>query len=213
RQGELCWKISFPTRDVGYVSIERFLQGATYILKTTDAGQTWSEKQFSAALVDQQGIGFVSASHGWVGGWGNPTYETTNGGDTWTLSSFGSNVNRFRFLSDTLGYAVGSRVYKYTRIPVDVEEETTPLTLVLEQNYPNPFNPTTTIEFVLPKEQFVLVKILDILGREVDRLFSGKRQRGRSAIEWNASNRPTGVYFVQLETTGSVQTRKLVLLK
>jgi len=83
----------------------------------------------------------------------------------------------------------------------------------LRQNYPNPFNPTTTIEFTLPKEEFVVIKILDVLGREVARLFSEKGRRGSNVIQWNASDRSSGVYLIQLETHEFVQTRKLLLLR
>jgi len=83
----------------------------------------------------------------------------------------------------------------------------------LLQNYPNPFNPATTIEFVLPREQFVVVKIVDLLGREVDRIFSGRGEQGRNAVQWSGSGHATGIYFVLLETGEYRQARKLVLLK
>jgi photosystem II stability/assembly factor-like uncharacterized protein len=214
RQGELCWKITFPTPARGYVSIERFLQGGTYILKTTNGGETWHEKQFSASLIDQQGIGFATESHGWVGGWNNPTYETTNGGDTWTLSSFGTNVNRFRFLNDTLGYAVGSRVYKYSRIPVNVdEEETFPVSFALEQNYPNPFNPKTNFEFGVSSLEFVSLKVFDVLGRELTTLVNEITSPGRHTVTWDGSNYPSGVYLYRLTTPTFTSTRRMILLK
>ena len=43
----------------------------------------------------------------------------------------------------------------------------------LYQNYPNPFNPTTTIEFVLPKAEFVKLKIYNIWARKWRRWFRG----------------------------------------
>lgn len=114
RSGEWCWKINFVDRITGYISIERH-SGLSYILKTTDGGLTWNEKTF--LVYDQEGIGFIDENHGWVGGWTGPTYETTDGGDTWDLAKWGYFVNRFRFLNDTLAYAVGERVYKYVRAP------------------------------------------------------------------------------------------------
>ena len=88
-----------------------------------------------------------------------------------------------------------------------------PGTPILRQNYPNPFNPATAIGFDLPKEQVAVVSILNVLGQEVEKVFAGKAERGRTRVIWNASGRPTGVYFVRLETAGFVQTRKLILLK
>src|SRR3990172_6189152 len=114
RLGELCWKINFISRMTGYVSIEKFSAGSTYYLKTTDGGLTWSDQLFQEFQYDVQGIGFVSDTVGWLGGWGGNTYATTDGGASWQLAGFGYIVNRFRFLSDELAYASGQTVYKYS---------------------------------------------------------------------------------------------------
>jgi photosystem II stability/assembly factor-like uncharacterized protein len=118
RLGELCWKIQFRTKNIGYVSIEKFQPGPTYYLKTTDGGVTWSDKLFQDTLYDAQGIGFVSDSVGWIGGWGGDTYETKDAGASWHLAGFGQIINRFRFINDTLAYAVGLTVYKYSPCPM-----------------------------------------------------------------------------------------------
>jgi photosystem II stability/assembly factor-like uncharacterized protein len=111
RSGEWCWKISFINKTTGYVSIERH-SGFAYILKTTNAGASWTEKPFME--YDEEGIGFVNENTGWIGGWTGPTYETTNGGNNWNQVNWGYYVNRFRFINDTIAYAVGDRVYKYS---------------------------------------------------------------------------------------------------
>src|SRR5262245_11221032 len=63
--GVWCWKISFPTRRVGYVSIESYNQLAD-VLKTTDGGMTWTELP-SFQLERTQGVGFVNETMGWAG--------------------------------------------------------------------------------------------------------------------------------------------------
>ncbi|MEO6694022.1 MAG: metallophosphoesterase [Ignavibacteria bacterium] len=114
RSGEWCWKISFPSKNVGYVSIERH-SGMAYIIKTTNGGLSWNDKIFKT--YDEEGIGFINENTGWIGGWTGPTYETTNGGNNWNQTNWGYYINRFRFINDTLAYAVGDRVYKYVRAP------------------------------------------------------------------------------------------------
>ena len=112
-----AWKISFPSRTVGYVSIEAW--GAEeYFLKTTDGGTTWEDKLFWSGEIPYgaQGIGFVTPTRGWMGSFirQRPTLKTEDGGETWQEAGFGNSVNRFRFLNDTLGYASGQTIYQYS---------------------------------------------------------------------------------------------------
>ena len=83
----------------------------------------------------------------------------------------------------------------------------------LYQNYPNPFNPTTTIEFVLPKAEFVKLKIYNILGEKVATLVSRKLVAGKYKYDWDASSLASGVYLSRMAAGDFVQTRKMVLLK
>jgi hypothetical protein len=70
----------------------------------------------------------------------------------------------------------------------------------LDQNYPNPFNPMTTIEFELEQPSFVTLKIFNVLGQEVATLFDQQEMsEGMQAIEFDATNFASGVYFYKLE--------------
>ncbi len=89
-----------------------------------------------------------------------------------------------------------------------------PKTFGLAQNYPNPFNPTTTIEFSVPKTEFVTLKIYNLLGQEVANLVSEKLTAGKYKYDWDAGRLASGVYLYQLKTDqGFSQTRKLILMK
>lgn len=107
-----CWKISFPTRRVGYVSVQPGgdYSGPLHCLRTSDGGMTWSEILISTD--DTEGIGFATPMIGWVSG--ERIRRTNDGGATWTLDGFGRLLNRVRFLSPTLGYAAGRTIYKYS---------------------------------------------------------------------------------------------------
>ena len=89
----------------------------------------------------------------------------------------------------------------------------TPLCFRLEQNYPNPFNPTTTIEYTIPKADRVILKIYDILGREVTTLVNGEQLKGKYSIAFNANKLASGVYFYRLRAGNFVETKKLILMK
>jgi len=83
----------------------------------------------------------------------------------------------------------------------------------LYQNYPNPFNSITTINFYLKSQQFVTLKIFDVLGRELQTLVNELKTAGSYELPWNAANLPSGVYFYRLQAGDVVQTRKMILLK
>jgi len=86
----------------------------------------------------------------------------------------------------------------------------------LNQNYPNPFNPTTLINFTLPKEETVSLKVYNILGMEVaDLLNYQKLQGGRYSFVFNANeyNLSSGVYIYKLVTNDIVLSKKMILAK
>lgn len=88
-----------------------------------------------------------------------------------------------------------------------------PVEFALYQNYPNPFNPTTTIEFVLPEETFVNLKIYNVLGEEITTLLSNKLPAGNHKRVWNAGKLPSGIYLYCIQAGNFVQTKKLILLQ
>jgi len=83
----------------------------------------------------------------------------------------------------------------------------------LAQNYPNPFNPSTTIEFSIPKDASVSMKIYDILGKEVATLVNEQKAAGTYILNWNASNFSSGIYFYRLNAGEFTETKKMFLVK
>ena len=83
----------------------------------------------------------------------------------------------------------------------------------LSQNYPNPFNPSTKINFALPKQGFVTLKIYDVLGREVRTLVNEVKSAGNFTVDFNASEFSSGVYFYKLESNGFSDIKRMMLIK
>jgi len=83
----------------------------------------------------------------------------------------------------------------------------------LRQNYPNPFNPSTNIEFALPEQAVVSLKVYNLLGREISTLVSGKLNAGIHKIEFDASGLSTGLYFYRIQAGSFIQTKKMMLIK
>lgn len=93
------------------------------------------------------------------------------------------------------------------------ENNNLPTKFGLKPNYPNPFNSSTTIEFSIPINSFVTVKIYDLMGLEVETLVEQRFNSGIHSIIWNSSNFPSGVYFVKMISGRVTQTQKVILLK
>lgn len=89
----------------------------------------------------------------------------------------------------------------------------TPSEFSLSQNYPNPFNPYTTINFELPAEGFVTLKIYNTAGKEAASLVNEKRPAGYYSVSFNASALSSGVYYYRLESGGISRIMKMALIK
>jgi hypothetical protein len=89
----------------------------------------------------------------------------------------------------------------------------TPKQFNLSQNYPNPFNPVTKINFALPKQGFVTLKIYDITGREIQTLVSEVKQAGYYSVDFNASSLSSGVYFYKIQSGDFISVKRMVLIK
>lgn len=83
----------------------------------------------------------------------------------------------------------------------------------LQQNYPNPFNPTTNIEYSIPEQSFVELKVYDVLGNEVATLVSQEKNAGVYRADFSGNGFSSGLYFAQLASGNYMQTIKMNLLK
>ena len=83
----------------------------------------------------------------------------------------------------------------------------------LSQNYPNPFNPSTTINFSLPSASKVVLKIYDILGKEVATLLDSEKPAGNFQVTFDASNLASGLYFYSINAGDFTSTKKMMLMK
>ena len=83
----------------------------------------------------------------------------------------------------------------------------------LFEPYPNPFNATTTIRYGLPFSTNVSLELIDLSGSKVLNLVSGNYQPGIHTVNINSNNLPSGLYFVRMEASEQVITRKIMLIR
>ncbi len=80
-------------------------------------------------------------------------------------------------------------------------------------NYPNPFNPTTTINYQLPENGFVTIKVYDMLGKEIATLVNGNRTAGYHKVNFDASKLTSGIYIYTINAGKYIQSKKMLLVK
>ncbi len=100
---------------------------------------------------------------------------------------------------------------------IEKEDNNIPTEFSLHQNYPNPFNPSTKIRYSIPNvgsglAQTVL-KVYDVLGKEVATLVNEEKPAGSHEVNFNASQLSSGVYFYEIRTGSFFETKKMYLLK
>jgi hypothetical protein len=88
-----------------------------------------------------------------------------------------------------------------------------PKVFALEQNFPNPFNPVTIVNYQLPSDNYVSLKIYSVLGQEVMTLVNGMQEAGYRSVSFDGSNLPSGVYFYRLTAGSFSAMKKMLLLK
>jgi photosystem II stability/assembly factor-like uncharacterized protein len=205
---------------------------------TTDAGATWVQKNggivpaaFPGSLIRSCAIRPGTSNEFVFGGDATTqapggVWRTTNGGTNWLdfngaplLSTYVIRSLKYGPTNNTLyaGVAgtIGFGVYEYTFFPLGVsgQENGTPREFALKQNYPNPFNPTTTLEYSIPTQSLVSIKVFDMLGREVQTLVNETKNAGSYVVNFNASSLPSGAYFCKIVAGNFSDTKKMILVK
>ncbi|MCX6166351.1 MAG: T9SS type A sorting domain-containing protein [Ignavibacteriae bacterium] len=142
----------------------------------------------------------------------SPVYATASSGTTW-----GYYTDNTTGCTMTSGAAQTSRpnisLFFTPATGVNNQMTGTPTKYDLKQNYPNPFNPVTKINYELPKDGFVTLKIYDILGREVRTLINEVKTAGYYSVDFDASTLSSGVYFYKMEAGLFSDIKRMVLIK
>ncbi len=115
----------------------------------------------------------------------------------------------------------GYKVFVKNSVVTAVEQNgNSPEDFYLYPNYPNPFNPLTKIKFTIPLRNGnftsptnVLLKVFDVLGREISTLVNEKKSAGNYEVTFDASKLSSGVYFYQLRAGSFVNTKKMILMR
>jgi len=109
--------------------------------------------------------------------------------------------------------ANGAKVYKAT-IDASTGIENQPFlsnSIFLNQNRPNPFNRETTIDYTVPDDGFVTMKVFDVSGKLVSVLVNQKLQKGSHTLKLSANHLEPGAYYYVLRAGEAVETKKFMI--
>lgn len=147
-------------------------------------------------------------------------------GSAWSTTGFisgkGTTTEPTDYVFTDAPTAPGKYIYRLKQIDYsgafeyskEVEAEfVVPQEWNLSQNYPNPFNPATSIEFTIPMESNVSIKIYNTIGSEIAQLVNERKAAGVYKINFDAAGLPSGMYFYKISANGFEQTRKMLLMK
>ncbi len=193
------------------------------LYRTTDGGLTWQVTYYPKQLAINK-FYFYDTNNGYAACNNGYLLHTTNGGLNWykQLIYSGGDVLDMSFINPNTGFAI---VYPNCLLKTTdggitkIENNDTAFNTIknvdylLSQNYPNPFNPSTNINFTLPNQAFVTLKIYDILGKEVTILINEELNAGNYTKTWDAKNLSSGVYFYKLTAGKFTETKKMVLVR
>jgi aminopeptidase YwaD len=191
-----------------------------------DGGNVWVSVDSGVfqLIVPHGGYPFGS-----IGSLGGPGYSGNSAAWTESRFSIADLVNhrvrfQLRFSSDFLtnhrGWYIDDVRIDYldsTIVNATVKNDPLPSTTALDECYPNPFNPILEMRYRLSEAGRVLLRVYDVLGREVTTLVDESKEPGFHSVQWMASEVSSGIYFVRMVvgTRGefAVATRKALLLK
>tara|TARA_Y100001968_G_scaffold122560_2_gene111509 strand:- start:2487 stop:3530 length:1044 start_codon:yes stop_codon:yes gene_type:complete len=136
-------------------------------------------------------------------------------------SQFNNNEAEFIFLNtnmnlEMLNVVVGSPSGNELELTYSISEQVVqsgPYKFELTSIFPNPFNPVTTINFTVPDDNLTDISVYNLIGEKVESIFNGFSNKGEYSFQWNASEFPSGIYYIQLKQGKNTQTSKVVLMK
>ena len=141
-------------------------------------------------------------------------YSSISDGEKVSFQYYSALSNSYYNISETIKFSEdmiignGLNPYPLHSTMNELTEE-----LSVGSAYPNPFNPVTNIEYSIKEAGNIAIEIFDVMGRHVETLHNGYQSLGSHSITWDASNKSSGIYYIQVVSNQNIKTQKVVLLK
>ncbi|MCB0696873.1 MAG: hypothetical protein KDC07_05890, partial [Chitinophagaceae bacterium] len=219
--GGKIWKLQFLDNRIAYASIEPlFSHDTVNMIYSYDGGDNWTIVHVGKIATKPggwgtQGVGFVKAAKGWVGGYFDGIFETTDSGKTWNHISFGYDFNRIFVIDSNHVFAGGHSVYKYgSGIFTGVKETgiSNPPHILYPVS-PNPTKGNVKIEFDLKRSTNVVLDVVSMDSRHIFPVTNVFLNPGHYTYYWNDIEAQPGNYIIWLGTNEIPIVQKFVLLE
>ncbi len=189
------------------------------VFLSTNAGAYWTAVNTGLTNLSAHNL-LVVGGNLFVGTYGGGVFLSTNDGKSWDTVNLGlTSTYIFDFavcgtnlFASTEG-GIWRRPLSEMITGVSPSSGRVPDRFGLQQNYPNPCNPSTRISYSVPIKVNVVLKIYDVLGREVATLVNEEKPAGDYAVQWNTEGMPSGVYFYRIHAGTFTATKKVLLLR
>ena len=209
--GESVWKLQILNTDsniiFGAIETASLMDGK--LLKSNDAGVNWTS--LDAPDVEVQAVGFISETHGWMGGYKEGIYETTDAGNTWLKLGIGGNLNRIFVINENSVYAAGTSVYKYTDQSLGVQDhliaKRKPLAINILQN---PVANFLKFSIAFKSEDHIVIELYDANGKFMKKLFRDNVTSGIKEYQYNLKDIASGIYILNFHNNTGRQSVKFV---
>jgi len=211
--GEFVWKLQNlqGNSDIIFGSIQPVAPSLGKLIKSTDGGLNWSS--YNAPVTGIQTLGFITPNYGWLGGYSDGFYETTDGGITWNMLNVGGNLNRIFILSPSLAYASGTSIYKFTEETLGIKdyhssEKISNLDILLQEN-PVKDKLKFTIDF--PSDDNIVIGLYDIQGKFIKQLLREHlKESNRKNYTFDVSNLESGIYLIDFHNNSNRFSKKFI---
>lgn len=207
--------------------------GDVWLIKTNSFGDTLWTKTFGGTS-GEEGRSVQQTSDGGYIIAGSRAFDvwlikTDMNGDTlWTKTLGGDSAdygmcvqqttdNGYIICGSTASFSTGYYdvwLIKVAHDVVGIGEEAQPvINYYLQQNYPNPFNSITNIHYSIGSKQRVLLKVYDLVGKEIATLVNEEKSAGAYTVAFDASKLSSGIYFYKLRAGDFIEAKKMILMR
>jgi photosystem II stability/assembly factor-like uncharacterized protein len=201
------WKFDFTDFGHAYGSVQTLIGSLPAYLYSGDNGNTWTYSEFSISdgmAFDAQAIAFSDENTGWLAGYGEGIFRTSDAGLTWDRLPVTRNINRIFKVDSTYWVAAGFGVFEYSPEMVSTSPEIKSTKNIWPHRIvslsPNPVADYLNLVFELDNSTQVRLDVYNITGKHMGMYYKGYLSAGIQQQTFDVSDYTSGQYAVVIRT-------------